>query len=76
VPGVNVLVVSAQVTRRLAGRSPLWRVLTELLLLALYIGQSHANTWMGLAPALMTLDQMRWTSTLIDRLAGPPLANT
>jgi hypothetical protein len=76
VPGVNVLVVSAQVTRRLAGRSPLWRVLTELLLLVLYIGQSHANPWLGLAPALMTLDQMRWTSTLIDRLAGPPLANT
>lgn len=76
VPGVNVLVVSAQVTRRLAGRSPLWRVVTELLLLALYIGQSHSNAWLGLAPALVTLDQMRWTSTLIDRLAGPPLAAT
>jgi hypothetical protein len=49
---------------------------TELLLLALYIGQSHANAWLGLAPALVTLDQMRWTSTLIDRLAGPPLAAT
>ncbi|MGC1419808.1 MAG: DUF2510 domain-containing protein [Acidimicrobiales bacterium] len=76
VPGVNVLVVGAQVTRRLAGRSPRWRVLTSLLLLALYISQSHANPWLGLAPALMTLDQLRWTSTLIDRLAGPPLAAT
>lgn len=73
VPGINVLFVSALVTRRLAGRSSLWRVMTEVLLLALFIGQSHSDLWLALAPALVTLDQMRWTSTLIDRLAGAPV---
>ena len=71
-PGINVLVVSGLVTQRLGGRSPLWRVVTETVLLALFIGQSHTELWLGVAPALVTLDHMRWTSALVDRLAGPP----
>jgi hypothetical protein len=72
-PGINVLVVSGLVTQRLGGRSPLWRVVTETILLALFIGQSHTELWLGVAPALVTLDHMRWTSALVDRLAGPPV---
>jgi hypothetical protein len=74
-PGINVLVVSGLVTQRLGGRSPLWRVVTETILLALFIGQSHAALWLGVAPALVTLDHMRWTSALVDRLAGPPVTS-
>ncbi len=74
-PGINVLVVSGLVTQRLGGRSPLWRVLTETILLALFIGQSHTELWLGVAPALVTLDHMRWTSALVDRLAGPPVTS-
>ena len=74
-PGINVLVVSGLVTQRLGGRSPLWRVVTETILLALFIGQSHTALWLGVAPALVTLDHMRWTSALVDRLAGPLVAS-
>lgn len=76
VPGINVLVTGALVTQRLAGRSPLWRVLTETVLLALFIGQSHADPWLGVAPALVALDHMRWTSAFVERLAGPPRSTT
>jgi Protein of unknown function (DUF2510) len=71
VPGINVLVAGALVTQRLAGRSPMWRVITETVLLALFIGQSHTDPWLGVAPALVALDHMRWTSALVERLAGP-----
>ena len=74
-PGINVLVVSGLVTQRLGGRSPLWRVLTETILLALFIGQSHTELWLGVAPALVTLDHMRWTSALVDHLVGPPVTS-
>jgi hypothetical protein len=73
-PGINILVVSGLVTQRLGGRSPLWRVVTETILLALFIGQSHSELWLGVAPALVALDHMRWTSALVDRLAGSPVA--
>jgi len=69
-PGINVLAVSGLVTQRLGGRSAVWRVVTEVILLAIFIGQSHTELWIGVAPALVTLDHMRWTSALIERLAG------
>jgi hypothetical protein len=74
IPGVNVLVVSFHVTQRLGGRSPIWRVVTETVLIALFIGQSHTELWLGVAPALVTLDHMRWTSALLDRLSGSPVS--
>jgi hypothetical protein len=73
VPGVNVLMVSGLITQRIGGRSPVWRVATEVVLLAVFIGQSHTQLWLGIAPALVTLDHMRWTSAFIDRLAGSPV---
>jgi hypothetical protein len=75
-PGVNVLMVSALVTQRLGGRSPLWRVVSETILLALFVVQSHAEPWLAIAPALVALDHMRWTSSLLDRLVGPPATLT
>jgi hypothetical protein len=74
IPGINMLVVSALVTQRLGGRSPAWRVGTEVVLLAVFITQSHSELWLGVAPALVTLDHMRWTTALLDRLAGPPVS--
>jgi hypothetical protein len=43
-------------------------------LLAVFIGQSHSELWLGVAPALVTLDHMRWTTALLDRLAGSPVS--
>jgi hypothetical protein len=70
IPGINMLVVSGLVTQRLGGRSPAWRVGTEVVLLAVFISQSHSELWLGVAPALVTLDHMRWTTALLDRLTG------
>jgi hypothetical protein len=72
VPGVNVVIVSALVTQRLGGRSPLWRVASETILVAIYVTQSHADPWLGIAPALVALDHMRWTGALLDRLVATP----
>lgn len=71
IPGINMLVVSAIVTQRLGGRSAALRVATEVVLLAVFISQSHTELWLGVAPALVTLDHMRWTTALLDRLVGP-----
>jgi hypothetical protein len=74
IPGINMLMVSALVTQRLGGRSAAWRVGTEVVLLAVFISQSHSELWLGVAPALVTLDHMRWTTALLDRLAGSPVS--
>jgi len=74
VPVVNVITVSALVTQRLGGRSPLWRVVSEAVLVAIYVTQSHAEPWLAIAPALVALDHMRWTGALLDRLVAEPSA--
>ena len=73
VPGVNLMWVNALVTRRLGGR-PVRRVLSETVLLVLFVAQFHVQPWLGVAPMVVAVGQSQWTSTLIDQLTGPPRA--
>ncbi len=70
VPGLNMLAASGLVTSRIGGRSALRRVVAEAVLLGLFIAQSHAHPWLGVAPALVALDHARWTQALVERLTG------
>jgi hypothetical protein len=46
----------------------------NVLVVSFHVTQSHAELWLGVAPALVTLDHMRWTSALLDRLSGSPVS--
>jgi hypothetical protein len=69
VPGVNLMGVNALVTRRLGGR-PGRRVVSETVLLALFIVQFHVQPWLAVAPVIVAVGQSQWTSSLIERLTG------
>jgi hypothetical protein len=69
VPGVNLMGVNALVTRRLGGR-PGRRVVSETVLIALFIVQFHVQPWLAVAPAIVAVGQSQWTSSLIERLTG------
>jgi hypothetical protein len=69
VPGVNLMVVNALVTRRLGGR-PGRRVVSETVLVALFVVQFHVQPWLAIAPVIVAVGQSRWTSSLIERLTG------
>ena len=73
VPGANVVALSGLLTQRVGGRSPLVRVTSEVVLLALFVSQSHTQVWLGIAPALVALDHARWSDALATRLSGPPM---
>lgn len=70
-PGVNIVVVSATIASRLSGRSALRRVVSESVLLVLFIVQGHAQLWLGVAPVIIALDHARWTGALVDTLGAP-----
>ena len=67
VPGVNLFMVNVVVTQRLGGR-PLRRVGAEVVLMALFIAQFHADTWLCVAPVIVAAGQSQWVTTLIDHL--------
>jgi hypothetical protein len=73
VPGVNLFMVNVVVTQRLGGR-PLRRVGAEVVLMALFIAQFHADTWLCVAPVIVAAGQSQWVTTLIDHLltSSPP----
>ncbi len=71
VPGLNVLVVSATVTKRLSGRSPLTRVLAEGILIALFAAGAHAQPWLSVALAVVAVGQIQWPSALLEQLWPP-----
>jgi hypothetical protein len=62
-----VLIGSACFTQRLGGR-PLRRVGAEVVLMALFIAQFHADTWLCVAPVIVAAGQSQWVTTLIDHL--------
>ena len=70
VPGVNLMMVNALVTRRLGGR-PGRRVASESVLIALFIVQFHVQPWLCVAPVIVAVGQSSWTSSLIEQLSGP-----
>jgi len=76
VPGVNVVMLSGLMTQRVGGRSPLVRVVSEIVLLGLFVVQSHAQVWLCIAPALVALDHARWSDALARRLSGSTITSS
>lgn len=71
VPIVNVFVTSGRVIERIAGKSVKRRILTQFILVAFYVNQSHNQPWLGVLLVIVALDQMRWVQALIDQLVEP-----
>lgn len=69
IPGVNLIIVNALITRRLGGR-PLQRVGAETIFVVLYVLQFHEQPWLCIAPVVAAIGQFSWTSSLIDQLSG------
>jgi hypothetical protein len=74
VPGINALLLSGLVAQRLGGPSATSRVVSEIVLVALFIDLAHTQPWLCVAPVLIAFDQLRRTSALLDQLVGPPSA--
>lgn len=69
-PVLNVVAVSGLVSQRITGRRPTRRIISETVLLGLFVTLSHVHPWLGIAPVLIATDHLRWTSVLIDSLSG------
>jgi len=68
VPGVNILLVNGLVLERLTQRWPVQRVVSESVLMALFVAQSHVYPWLGIVPAVIALNHLGATSALVERL--------
>ena len=69
IPGLNVMVVSGWVTRRLGGQ-PMRRVVSEIILIALFVAQFRTQPWLAVAPVLLALGAGRSTEALVDQLVS------
>jgi hypothetical protein len=67
IPGVNLFAVNVIVTRRLGGQ-PLRRVGAEVVLMALFVAQFHAEIWLCVAPVIVAVGESQWIATLIEHL--------
>jgi hypothetical protein len=70
VPGVNLFFASALVAKRL-GRNQTWRVLSEVVLLALVAISLHADLWLAIGPMIVAYIETSWFGALVDQLNGP-----
>jgi hypothetical protein len=70
-PGMNLFVASALVNRRL-GMRPTWRIITEIVLLALFAASSRDDLWLCIGPVIVAYLELTWFSALIDRLGLGP----
>jgi hypothetical protein len=71
VPGVNLFAASALVNRRL-GMRPTWRIMSEIVLLVVFVVSSRDNPWLCIGPVIVTYLELTWFSALIDRLGARP----
>ncbi len=69
IPLVNLVTFTALVTHKMGGR-PVQRVLSQLVLLALFIASYSTMSWMVVALLIVTIDEISWTNRLIERLSG------
>jgi hypothetical protein len=74
-PGANLFVASAMVTQRL-GRSKVWRIISEVVLLVLFAVASRDDLWLCFGPVLVAYVETSWFGALIDQLTGPSPAAT
>jgi hypothetical protein len=69
-PGANLFVASALVTHRL-GRQQVWRIASEVILLAVFAAASRNDVWLCLGPMIVAYVETTWFGALIDQLNGP-----
>jgi hypothetical protein len=70
IPGVNLFVASALVTRRLGSRR-MWRIVSEIILLAIFVVSSRNDLWLCVGPVIVAYIESTWFNALIERLTGP-----
>ena len=70
VPGVNVLFVSGLLGEALEGRWPTRRVVTEAIILTLFVAEAHAQAWLAIAPMLVGLTHLGALGAL-DAMSAP-----
>jgi hypothetical protein len=63
-------VASALVTHRL-GRHQVWRIASEVILLAIFAAASRNDLWLCLGPMIVAYVETTWFGALIDQLNGP-----
>ncbi len=69
IPGVNLFVASALVTRRLGSRR-IWRIASEMILLAIFVVSSRSDLWLCIGPVIVAYIESTWFSALIEQLSG------
>jgi hypothetical protein len=69
-PGVNLFIASALVTRRL-GRMKLWRIVSEIVLLVLFGFSSRDSLWLFVGPTIVAYVETTWFGAIVDQLNGP-----
>jgi hypothetical protein len=72
IPGVNLFVASALVTRRLGSRR-MWRIVSEMILLGIFVASSRNDLWLCIGPVIVAYIESTWFNALIERLTGPSL---
>jgi hypothetical protein len=70
IPGVNLFVASALVTRRLGIRR-MWRIVSEIILLAIFVISSRNELWLCIGPVIVAYIESTWFNALIEQLTGP-----
>lgn len=66
-PGLNVIVVTGVVTQRLHGQVSR-RIISETILLGIYVSEFHHEAWLAVVPVMLALSQYRSTWWLIEQL--------
>lgn len=72
IPGINLFVASALVTRRLGSRR-IWRIVSEIILLAIFVVSSRNDLWLCIGPVIVAYIESTWFNALIERLTGPSI---
>jgi len=72
IPGVNLFVASVLVTRRLGSRR-MWRIVSEVILLAIFVVSSRNDLWLCAGPVIVAYIESTWFNALIERLSGPSI---
>lgn len=72
IPGINLFVASALVTRRLGSRR-MWRIVSEIILLAIFVVSSRNDLWLCIGPVIVAYIESTWFNALIERLTGPSI---
>jgi hypothetical protein len=72
IPGVNLFVASVLVTRRLGSRR-MWRIASEVILLAIFVVSSRDDLWLCVGPVIVAYIESTWFNALIERLSGPSI---